>query len=866
MMLKRLRDFLFDTLRGRIIVSVACVHAVMMTLFVVDLTMRQRAMILDRQTEEAMALSHALATSAAGWIAASDIAGLQELVDAQSRYPEIRFAILTDLEGRVLADSDRSGRGRYILDLPRETQQKVISRRAALVDVATPAVIGGRQVGWARVGIGQKSAGENLARITRSGVYYAIAAILIGSFIAWLMGLTITGRLYAVQESISRVRSGDRSARSSITGVDEAAAMAEEFNAMLDSLDERDAELRASEEKFRSLIHKVPAAIVLHDVQGNILDSNHFAQELLGLSADQLVGRKLIDPGWLFLREDGSVLTVEEYPVNLVLSAQKPLRNQVTGIRLPDRDRVCWMLVSAEPEFDRAGNITQVIVSFIDISERKRAEEALHRLNRQLAAVSNCNQALVRAEDEQTLLVEICRIICEEAGYRMAWVGYAENNLEKSVRLAAKAGVDDGYFEKARLTWADTDRGRGPAGVAIRSGRTDCSQDIATDPRMAPWRETALQRGYRSAIALPLKDNNTHVFGIFLIYSTEPNAFTPDEIRLLEELAADLAFGITVLRSRTAHKEAERNIALLTFALNNVREAAFLIDEQANFHYVNEESCRKLKYTRDELLVLGVPDVDPDYPLERWPDHWNELMNRGSLTFEGRHRAKDGTIFPIEINANYIEYDGQGYNLALVRDITERKHVERKLNEQLQFLQQLLDSIPIPVYYKDVNGVYLGCNAAFETLICVPRSDVVGKTSYEILSKERAEKYDETDLDLLTSPGVHTYEVSDKNEDGKFHNTIFYKATFVDADNRVAGIIGASIDITERKRAEEALIKLNEELEQQVRNRTAELETKNRDLEWLNKAFIGRELRMVELKEKITVLENRLREPGKGKL
>ena len=143
---------------------------------------------------------------------------------------------------------------------------------------------------------------------------------------------------------------------------------------------ERTAELRASEERYRSLIHKVQTAIVLHDSQGRILNSNPLAQELLGLSADQLLGKTLIDPERHFLREDGSILPEAEYPVHLVLSTLQPLRGYVTGITRPDRGDVAWVLVNAEPEYDAAGEIAQVIVSFVDITERKQAEEVLLHL------------------------------------------------------------------------------------------------------------------------------------------------------------------------------------------------------------------------------------------------------------------------------------------------------------------------------------------------------------------------------------------------------------------------------------------------------------------------------------------------------
>lgn len=139
----------------------------------------------------------------------------------------------------------------------------------------------------------------------------------------------------------------------------------------------------------------------------------------------------------------------------------------------------------------------------------------------------------------------------------------------------------------------------------------------------------------------------------------------------------------------TGHRRAGQSVALLSFALNKVREAAFLIDEAGRLQFVNEEACSVLGYTMDELLALGVPDLDPDFTVERWPSHWQDLKTHTSLVFEGRHRRKDGTLIPVEISANYIEYEGRAYNLALVRDITERKEAEREREAQAHFYESL---------------------------------------------------------------------------------------------------------------------------------------------------------------------------------
>lgn len=193
------------------------------------------------------------------------------------------------------------------------------------------------------------------------------------------------------------------------------------------------------------------------------------------------------------------------------------------------------------------------------------SHETLGRLNRELRAISKCDQILVRAENERTLLDDICRVVCDECMYGMLWVGYAEDDEAKTIRPVAWAGFDGAaYIADARVSWAeDTVRGKGPAGKTVRTGEIFVSQNFATDPQMEPWRESALKRGYRSGISLPLKDTGGKVFGVLLIYAVEINAFPPDEVRLLGELAGDLAFGIQVIRTRIERRHAEEQVRAL---------------------------------------------------------------------------------------------------------------------------------------------------------------------------------------------------------------------------------------------------------------------------------------------------------------
>jgi GAF domain-containing protein len=144
-----------------------------------------------------------------------------------------------------------------------------------------------------------------------------------------------------------------------------------------------------------------------------------------------------------------------------------------------------------------------------DSSEPKRMEEALLKVSRALKTITECHQALIRATNETELLLEVCRIIVEAGGYCMAWVGYAENDVNKSIRPVAHQGCDTGYMEQLQLTWADKERGRGPTARAIRLGVPVVCRDLETDPGFAFMREEACRQGYASMLALPLNDNST---------------------------------------------------------------------------------------------------------------------------------------------------------------------------------------------------------------------------------------------------------------------------------------------------------------------------------------------------------------------
>jgi PAS domain S-box-containing protein len=209
-----------------------------------------------------------------------------------------------------------------------------------------------------------------------------------------------------------------------------------------------------------------------------------------------------------------------------------------------------------EPIRKPDGAVVRFAGALLDITERKQSEDSLARLNRTLQTLYQCNQALVHANDESELLQTVCRILVEVGRVRMVWVGYRELDAAKTVRPVAQAGYDEGYVERVKATWEDTERGHGPTGTAIRTGKPTWTKNIETDSSIAPWRDEALKRGYRSNISLPLMSDGKP-FGALTLYAEQSSAFDERAVELFTELADNLAYGVIALRTRAERSRAE---------------------------------------------------------------------------------------------------------------------------------------------------------------------------------------------------------------------------------------------------------------------------------------------------------------------
>ena len=321
--------------------------------------------------------------------------------------------------------------------------------------------------------------------------------------------------------------------------------------------------LRQSEEKYRLLVNQVPAVVFKGYIDWSMDFFDQKVEVLSGYSPEDFNTRKL---KWkdLILPED--LLGVKP-KFNGIWQDDTPYEWEYR-IRKKDGE-IRWIQDLVQVFTDSAGKIDYVNGILFDITDRKAAEERLQRTTRALKALSACNQALVHATEEKGFLTAVCEVIVREGGYPLAWVGYAQSDQMKSIGPIASAGVEAEYPEWAGLTWGEGERGQGPGGMAIKTGEIQVARDILQDPALAPWHEEWRRRDFKAIIALPLSVEGKAI-GILHISSQDPGAFDPEEVRLLEELAGGVSFGIWSLRT---DRERQRAEAEVQHSLEKVKKA-----------------------------------------------------------------------------------------------------------------------------------------------------------------------------------------------------------------------------------------------------------------------------------------------------
>jgi len=415
--------------------------------------------------------------------------------------------------------------------------------------------------------------------------------------------------------------------------------------------------LRESEERYKSLFDHSIDGILLASPEGSILAANPEACRILGMTEGEIlsVGREVL----VDITDPRTQAFFEK------ISRTGRAHGEITCIRKDGTRLPCEL--SSALFIDKDGN-TRISVIMRDITERKETEKKIFRLNRLYSVLSKVSEAIVRIGEPERLFEQVCRIAVDDGLFKMAWIGLVDHE-KHTVTPVVSYGDDRGYLNNIKIYAADVPEGRGPTGRAVFEGITSICSDMENDPRMLPWRDKALDNGFRSSAAFPLYAGNT-VIGAFTIYSGDPQFFTDEETGLLVSLANDISFAMDSINNRRRRMEAEAEAmhasrlatigelaAGVAHEINNpvngiINYAQLLVDKLAGGSREHDIAKRIIKEgDRISYIVRSLLSFSRQRKEGKKEVHLEEILSE-SLALTGTHMRKDGIMLEMDIPSN----------------------------------------------------------------------------------------------------------------------------------------------------------------------------------------------------------------------
>ena len=444
-------------------------------------------------------------------------------------------------------------------------------------------------------------------------------------------------------------------------------------------------ERKSAEQRIHHLaaiVDSCDEAIIGMNLSGIILSWNRGAERIYGYSAQEMIGQPA---SRLLLPEQ-----VDKFPSRLSRLSRGEVMELYETVRRRKDGRPVQVVVRMSSVKDSSGGIVGVSTIALDITQQRQTEQALRNLNRDLRVVCACNEALVRATGEEELLTQSCRIISELGEYPIIWIGLHEGGAPGTLALRAHAGADEDFWEAVRQLCAS---GAGEAGLG-RQALAERHPVVCADMDARPEtcrRTAAAQYGYKSMMALPLFCYGKSL-GVVTLYASKEDSFDARELTLLEELAADIAFGLTALRTKAEHDLALQNLQLAHERLRKLVDAnivgVVIASPSGRIIEANDYYLRITGFTRAEFQAgqLDWRAITPPEWLPADEQAIAELRRDGTCApYEKEYLRRDGTRVPVYF-ADGLLPGAEELIIAFVLDLTERKRIEIDLRQVVERL------------------------------------------------------------------------------------------------------------------------------------------------------------------------------------
>lgn len=460
-------------------------------------------------------------------------------------------------------------------------------------------------------------------------------------------------------------------------------------------------------------------------------------------------------------------------------------------------------------------DIRGLIVNLQDITERKKYEEKLVKINRLYRFISQINQAIVKSTDERALYAEACRIAVEAGSFRLALFGLVDDRNEYIVPVV-HAGAEEDYLSRIRaVPITGPLENLGPGGRTIREGAHYICNDIEAAPEMAPWREAALSRGFYSSIGLPIRRSGK-VIGLFSLYADIRNFFDTEEVSLLDDVATDISFALGVMEREERRKDAEAALIKSERSYQTLAETSpvgvFHTDAEGSTTYVNPRWCAIAGMPSEKALEWGW--LQAVHPEDRasldwaWQEaHTTRTPSRTAYRFlhpDGKVSWVLGQAVPeLDATGEVVGYVGT------ITDITELKTAEQKIAGERNLSDSIINSLPGVFYLYNLEGRFIRWNTNFEK--------VTGYSPEEMRRLHPLNFFDEEEQELLRAKienvfvsGEDSVEAGFLLKSGKKIPYFFTGKSLVYEGEQC--LLGVGVDFSDKVRAQETIRETTERL------------------------------------------------------
>lgn len=444
----------------------------------------------------------------------------------------------------------------------------------------------------------------------------------------------------------------------------------------------------------------------------------------------------------------------------------------------------------------------------------------IERLNRLYDALSQVNQAIVWSPTRDELFRKVCQVLVERGGFRMAWIGWHDAETRRLVPVA-DWGDEHGYLRGIDVFADERPEGRGPAGVAFREGRAYVANDFGGDPATRPWRASAERHDLHAAAVFPIRLSGS-VCGVLSVYAAEVGFFQAREVALLEEAAGNVSFALDNFAREQSRREAEaaavRERQMVDTIFDSVPGVIYLYDVEGRFLRWNQNFLAVSGYTAEELAGMHPLDFFRGGDIPRVREAIGRVFDSGESAIEAGFVAKDGRAVPYYFTGRRITLDGRPCLVGMGSEISDRVEAEASLRRSEERYHSTLDSMMEGGQLIGFDWRYLYVNDAAARHNRRPIAEVLGRTVSECWPGIEATPVYAMFRRCLEERVAQHQEIQFTFPDGS-------GAWF---DVRVQpvpeGLFVLSIDVTDRHRAEIALLEAKANLERQVAERTAELQ------------------------------------------